>query len=425
MNLSRTKISFETLLYLLLFLFPLFAISVRHWSSITFSLLVLLGIVYYIRSYKKEPVSLHQYEKWFVWFLVFYVISFLLSLMMHPPERFSDSQLGNEIRFVLVIPLYFLILKSKGAFKWLAYGAAVSIIISFGFCLHELYFKGHPVFMGEYSKLFTGPVILIYLVIALSYFIPMLNREKKGLWGLLIILTLIATFSIISSEVRAAYIGYLVLAILFIIFYVHGWKRFMVLAMLLSTLFTVSIFSDSINRRMSIAYQDLVVYLGMDNHADVNNNIEFGSVSVRLELWRSTPYYLKDHPVVGVGNGNFNKTIKNYIKDGVINPVAINYDHLHNVFFNAAVNKGILGLLVTCLVFFLPLYVYLKTYRVNRNSATTGILYTAVMFLISMNEAAPFNKSNFVATYLILTMVIFHNHMQEVKIASLLKTTKS
>ena len=166
---------------------------------------------------------------------------------------------------------------------------------------------------------------------------------------------------------------------------------------------------------MTVAINDLVRYIKLEDVSKVTDRKQFDSLSIRLELWKSTPYFVKDYPLLGVGNGNFQKSIKKYVDQGYLNPIAAEYDHAHNVFVNATVNKGLLGLTTTCLVFFLPLFVYLKSYRESKYSAIIGILYTAVMFIISLNESAPFYKSNFVATFLILSMVIFQNHLHMLK----------
>ncbi|MGD9385839.1 MAG: hypothetical protein PVF28_04735, partial [Thioalkalispiraceae bacterium] len=81
----------------------------------------------------------------------------------------------------------------------------------------------------------------------------------------------------------------------------------------------------------------------------------------------------------------------------------------------AVIDKGLLGLAATLFVCFFPLYVYLKTYRINKYAALTGILYVITMWILSMNETAPFEKSNFLATYLIYSLVIFQNHMHALK----------
>ncbi len=411
---KNIKFNLETSLYLLLFLFPLFAIGVRHWSSITFSLLIILGLVYYFSNYKKNPVELHKYEKIYLWFLVAYFVVFLLSMMLHYPASFGDTEFGNEVRFILVIPLYLLLSKTKHGLRWLAYGAVVSIVISFGFCVYDLYIIERPLFHGEYSQLFTGPIILIYLTLVMSYFVPRLTKHDKIKWGLLAVLVIIATFSIVSTQVRSAYIGYLLVSLFFVVLFTKGWLRVVILSVLVITLIIISIYSESVNSRMSKAINEVVEYIET-SRLDPANKAAASSAGARLEMWRASSLFIKDYPLLGVGNGNYQSIMKGYADQGLVHVHISKHGHPHNVFVNGLMTKGLLGLLCTCLVFFFPLAIYIKTFRFNEFIAKVGILYVTVMFLISMSEAAPFNKSNFVATYLILSLVIFQNHMQAIK----------
>lgn len=405
----------EKALILLLFIFPLFAIEVRHWSSVTFSMLVLLGIADFFSNRKKQLLDLHKYEKLYLWFLVAYFISFLISMTFYYPERFSETRFGNEVRFIVIIPLYLLMLRTEDSFKWLAYGAAVSIFISFGFCVYELYILKHAVFTGKYSQLFAGPVILIYLVVVLSYFIPLLSRKSVISWFAIIVLILLATFSIISTEARVAYIGFLFIMIMFVLMYTKGKIRALVVLVAFSLITTVVINSKSIKYRMSTAYDEIVSYINIENNNYPVSKAAATSSGVRLEMWRASYLFIKDYPLFGVGNGNYQKIMKIYVEKKLIHPEAANHGHPHNVFVNALMSKGLFGLACTCLVLFFPLFVYIKTFNKNKKSAKTGILYTSTIFIISLSIVAPFSKSNFVATCLILSLVIFQNHVRKIK----------
>lgn len=417
MKLSIPKLSFETVLFSLLFLFPLFALGIRHWASTTFSLIVLAGIIYYFVRYRTEPVRLNQYEKWLLWFLGVHFTVFLITMIINPAESISRTQFGNEIRFLLVIPFYLLLTRYQQGLRWLVAGSAVAIVIGFGFCLYEIYFLDKEFFEGIYSKLFTGPVILLYLVIVLVYYIHGLKEQNWKLWAILFVLTVLATFSIIATEVRVAYIAYLFLSLMFILIYIKGPKKIVVLVLLAICMALIITNSESIQSRMTRAYSDLTNYFSKKDPDYNVSDISYAGTSVgaRLEMWRVAPEFLKDYPVFGVGNGNYHKTIEKYVREGKVHSDMLLHDHPHNVFLNAVYNKGLLGLVSTCLVFFFPLYIYLATYKQGRNTALIGVFFITTIFFFSMNSVAPFFKSNFIATYLIFGLVIFQNHMASIK----------
>jgi O-antigen ligase len=251
--------------------------------------------------------------------------------------------------------------------------------------------------------------------VVLSYWIPRLNRHDIKGWGFLAILVMLATFSIIQTQVRAAYIAYAILSLLFILFYTKGWLKLVSLITISAAFLLMSVYSVSVNSRMSLAYTSLKNYLALENHADPKNTAVNTSVGTRLEMWRAAPLVLREHPLVGVGNGNYNVTVKEFAKQGLIHPAVTHHSHPHNVFVGATIDKGLIGLVSVLLVFFFPLYVYIKTYPAARASAITGILYVVTIFAYSMNETATFEKSNFLATNLVFGLVIFRNHVKNLK----------
>ena len=174
--------------------------------------------------------------------------------------------------------------------------------------------------------------------------------------------------------------------------------------------------TESVSSRMSFALKEATDYYSYNEEERIATEKLWGSsVGTRLEMWRSVQYFLQDTPVFGVGNGNYNKAMTQYVEQGKLNETVNRHGHPHNVFVNAIITKGLLGLFATCLVFFFPLFVYIKTFALSRYSALTGITLVLCFFLISMNETAPFYKSNFVATFLILGLVIFQYHMTAIK----------
>jgi O-antigen ligase len=197
--------------------------------------------------------------------------------------------------------------------------------------------------------------------------------------------------------------------------YLKGWLKIATLIVFFVFLLVVSIYSQPINSRMTSAISELQDYLALDDHADPENYAGGTSVGIRLEMLRVAPLVLIDHTLLGVGNGNYQKTVKQYAEQRMLHPEITHHTHPHNVFVGAAVDKGLLGLIATLLVFFFPLYVYFKTYKLSKYSALSGILYVTTMFIFSMNETAPFEKSNFLATYLVFSLIIFQNHMRHIK----------
>ena len=71
------KINSETIVYALLFLFPVFAVTVRHWASGFFGLLALMALIQLFRK-NKQSLELSKEEKVLLWGFVFFFVVFVL-----------------------------------------------------------------------------------------------------------------------------------------------------------------------------------------------------------------------------------------------------------------------------------------------------------------------------------------------------------
>ncbi len=71
--------------------------------------------------------------------------------------------------------------------------------------------------------------------------------------------------------------------------------------------------------------------------ADRGANIE------RLLLWETTWNMVRDAPVLGVGIGNYRRAQEAYVRDEI--PLKMTGTHAHNIWLQAAVERGALGLL--------------------------------------------------------------------------------
>lgn len=64
--------------------------------------------------------------------------------------------------------------------------------------------------------------------------------------------------------------------------------------------------------------------------------------STRVLLWRTSLNIIADHPLIGVGQGNFSRLFDRYKAPGVYNSTA----HPHNDYLSAAVDAGLIGLVL-------------------------------------------------------------------------------
>lgn len=89
------------------------------------------------------------------------------------------------------------------------------------------------------------------------------------------------------------------------------------------------------------------------------------SIGIRLQLWKAALIMFKNHPVVGVGLNNFDSALMVLNKDHLVSDAAAKYTHAHNEYLCSLATGGIIGFVLTCLLFVIPILWFKKDYQQN------------------------------------------------------------
>ena len=88
-----------------------------------------------------------------------------------------------------------------------------------------------------------------------------------------------------------------------------------------------------------------------------------GAVRERLEMWRAAKRAVAEHPLAGIGIGQFNHYVSAEIAAGRSSPSIGSYNQPHNEYLEAAATGGIPGLLVLLATFLTPLAYFARRLR--------------------------------------------------------------
>lgn len=136
--------------------------------------------------------------------------------------------------------------------------------------------------------------------------------------------------------------------------------------------------------------------------SDTNQNLS------RLEIWKLALLIIKDHPILGVGNGNYPINLPDYLNAvGKINYNFRNLIHPHNAFLKAYSELGLLGLLsFTGLIIssFVSIYKFIKNGSNNfYNWFYTGV-FVSLFSMLFMNLLDSFFTAPKVIVYYFLLL---------------------
>lgn len=398
----------EKLVKSLLFLFPIFVVSVMHWASVMFFLLALSTLIIYVKD-ARNFYPKHVRDRIFIGILAFYFLAFLLTSFVNGWDMDATYALGVEIKFIAIIPLYLVVRQYRGVLPYLMMGTIFGVLSSFIVFLYERlhlggyfttgYYKDFT--NGPYGHLFIGPVTSLFVVVVIAWIIR--YKQSTLVRNVAIFICVLGAFPIINSFARSAYLACIVSFFLITILSIKGRHKYIfILFIIASSIFVYSTISK-VKYRVDSGVNEIKNYFSAKN--PVLNPNGFESLDTRLEMWRSARYFFRDHPIFGVGRFHFQREAKKYIKEKLLHPAAGTASHPHNIFVEALIEKGLLGLIGLVAMIFWPLYEFFKD-RDNPHSLI-GIIIITTIAISGLTESAPIVKDNFAAIFMVYLAVIF------------------
>ena len=409
----------------LVFLFPLFINTLRHWASSVYLLLVLLSLTA-VRQYRYD---LRKEEKIFLVILLLHVLvvitSNLLAGWTHASNRWFFA---GEIRILLAIPVYLYLRQIPGIWDWLLRGIPLGAIIIgltgiIDFALR--YYKGEVSMIfaeGTYGHIFQGNIAALLSVLsflAIGYF-----KDNKLFLRLCVAGAGLAFLGALVSVARNAWLSLIVLYALSFLLSKRGAGYLSVakpihylaaLVVLLPTLYFLAQI-DYVKARFERVVAEPVAYF----NADRSQPIPFTSIGFRLEQWRGVLIAVQEKPLLGHGVGNMGKVSNQYIREGKLNQVVYLEEtertgrptHVHSAYFEYLGDTGLVGFTVTLLLLFYPAYVALAKREQSREAWKFVLVHHAAFAVASLTEV-PFIRNNWTSTFLVLGLVLFAWLMHE------------
>jgi O-antigen ligase len=404
-NFSAAQISkMDWMAALILFAFPLFAVSVRHWASASFFLLCLLGI-FFLAIKRKEIFKDVSAEEWvLVGLIVTFFCSFLLTSFSIGWDEQAERALGTELRFLLFVPLYFFVRRNFLARRALVLGSFAAVFINFGFVFYEVEYLHREQVHLVYSSLYVGPVTVIFAAISVFGF------RVGGEWPRFFVRMLLVAvaFYVAAHTSRSAIIGVLLLGGIAIALLQRRFRciTFMFfVALVLGAIMT----NEFAQKRIVTAYHELINYMQteLDLTGDTVNRNADGSIGTRLEMIKSSFYVLKISPWVGLGRYHFTEHVKSLSDSGEVYKSASHNGHPHNIFMAALIFKGLVGLIALCGMLFYALAFLWHKRVITKDGSLVGVAFLLVLIATQLTESAAIIKGNFIALLLIGVAVFF------------------
>ncbi len=417
MNLSRIKDCFpvkgefpEKALFVLLFLFPILSLSVRHWLSGAFSMIALLSLFFAWPLLKQNP--LRREEKILFAIFGFYFFSILLSSTLTGWSESSYHRLGTEMKYLVFFPFYLYIRQYPSAWRALILAIPLGGIVLGVQALYDVYISSIAQANGIYGPIIFGDLSVLLAMFSLIF---ALTKKNKFWVGVNLLAAVLALLAVIYTGSRNAWLAAIV-SLIILPFLIGTRTTFWrvgsgYMAILVVAVVMISSTPTSIKSRFGVATDEFRSYFHHDLSTE-KTNLGGTSVGIRLEMWRSALMIIKQHPLFGVGPGNMGVEMNALVKKGEApeavyrDPAGIRGVHVHSAYFEVMGTQGIIGLTALLLMLFYPLYVFVHNKQYDRRIASLGIILMSGFMIFSLTEI-PFIHDNFSSIFLTFLSVFF------------------
>lgn len=346
---------------IILFIFGILSISSCVTEALSRNCIRVLLFLLIIRLAAKPAIlqKLYHAKSLLIATLVFYAVIVISAIYGGNFWSVSSESMFSTQYTALLLPACLLLLKRSKDIVFLLYGLFFSMLLTDIYIFYQVIqgvYRPVPLVAAGVMKGTCLFVILIpaMVISAFDNKIPPKGRLFSAICAAVSIVGLICT------NTRGGWLAIIPVMIGILLYYIPTWKKKLtvILACGLLMMFMSTFVSNFSARVDSIAR-------GRSEQ----------SVNERFLMWDSAIKMGLDHPLLGVGNGNY----KYYYQNEYISPQAKEPDvgHAHSMFFQMFGENGFIGLFAYCGMigaFFL--------YGYRRKSAKAKIILASTMGLV-------------------------------------------
>lgn len=355
----------DRVIHTLVLSFPVLLLTVKPLAIIIFVALGFIGIYLSIKN-KENPFKIESI-KIFSWLTVNYFLVMAFSVLISTEPTNSWTHLGRVVHFLYAPYVALAVIKVDISLSSLAksfkIGTVIAAIIStIGFILAD----GIGRFSGMYNPNTFGDLAVMMLFFSLTD----IENESKKEYYLTLLVVFLGVTAISMSGSRGSILSSLFLLIVYISLMYKAMpdrhKRIWIVVLVFILSMAINLSANPSTRLFSIK---------SEVHKWEADKDTSSSSGARLQMYVAGLKAFVDSPIVGYGYHNCGSVAARYTsQDRVTQNNFKDRWHLHDQFLTTAVNSGMLGLISLVLLYFIPLFIFLKKIKHNPLAAMGVVL---------------------------------------------------
>ncbi|NOQ13652.1 MAG: hypothetical protein GQ583_04110 [Methyloprofundus sp.] len=363
---------------------PALVLTIHQGVGISAVLILCLSLIVLLYRYPID-MSLSKKEKILISSIVILPVVIAFDVVL---RDFRLRYLDFYLRFVLSLPIYFALRELRLSVIPLVIGILMGAISAGIFALYQKYYLNELHAHGEVLKIIFGNISLLLGVMSLAgLFIIDDIRCKKTFYSVTLLAFILGITGSLLSGARGGWIAMPFFIGLFILYFPASQKlKIASVIVLILGVFVTYKSNSYVESRIDLTYKSTEAYFSSDKL-----NVAKTSAGIRLELWKATWMIVSEHPILGVGSGQFKQALQEKIDLGKVKKIE-SYDHAHNEPLQILVTTGIVGFLA-----YLALYAGITYYFYSSlmTSNITRVRYLSFLGIMLTGAYLHFGLTNY------------------------------
>jgi len=412
------------------FIFSVTVLSIGgHGGESAIILLFTMAYLFITKHDYKSKYKLNGNEIIFITLVILFWILNLLNTIYLPiglefeSKRMALRAMDNPMRWLLMLPIFFLLRRYKLDWRAIPIGLSVGVFITVGIAMYEVHFLGNSRASGgmnhviTFGELMVAVDLLLWVLMIFAW-----NKNNKLLATFLLVASLVAFYGSLLSVTRGAWLVYVFLIFSFVIYTLKRSlfnKNYLFSKPVLLRIFLTLIVFFLVSQTEQ--FKTIEGRINAVKEVSVGNYEHAGS---RLAIFR-TAIEITRHFPYGVGTDNFrtgakaviimdaNKNIKNkkyflvknndnkvllkgdlkkkhihdyrylenFNKDGSLKFTS-RFRHAHNEWLNILAENGIAGIILLTLLFAFPVKIFWQNLS-HKNDLVGMYSYCGILLIAS------------------------------------------
>ena len=351
----------KQLILVVVFLFPFLCATVEHAGSITFTILMLLGLVFGWQGWAQLE---NDEKQFFISLLVLFVV-IAVGLFYTADVKEGASKLERYLRILLLVPVYLMFRRfDLKVGKFFVYGALLAVPVLLMHGIYQTELLDRPVASGAYHKIVYGDVVILFTSISVAAVLVFAQKTQHHLLSIAFVIS--GTYAVILSTSRAAQLFIPTIAVLLRVLFRKkitkgSWKIISVVTIICSLLI-VFIQPNRITSGLKVGVENFRLYQ--------QDPSEWSSWGARLNFWRNSLIMFSDSPILGKGTGAYQAENKILVEKGISHAdYVVDFGHAHSIYFHTLAENGALGMLVMIIsLIIFPFRYFYRRWKVADNA---------------------------------------------------------